>query len=218
MARQVCVEVIHAVLHRQIAGSGGLNAVARLRELGCMIAMNGYLTEGMSISLLNAVDIVKLGAEVCSRIANRASDVGLLKAAIEFAHYAGVKVVAECIENARDAAVLAEAGVDYLQGYLYGGAAPEHFNLTLAQIYADRVNYSEARSERFPMQLTAAADNTAQPESLEGLSAEPACVAADAPDATEEDGIAAIPAALLDNSEMDLLKVALGKLESIQLF
>ena len=76
--------------------------MARLRELGCRIAMNGYLTEGMSISLLNAVDIVKLGAEVCSGIADRSSDVGLLKAAIEFAHRAGVKVVAECVENERD--------------------------------------------------------------------------------------------------------------------
>ncbi len=218
VARQVCVEVTHAALHRQVSGSGGPNAVARLRELGCKIAMNGYLTEGMSISLLNAVDIVKLGAEVCSGVANRTSDVGLLKAAIEFAHRAGVMVVAECIENERDAAVLAEAGVDYLQGYLYGGAAPEHFNLTLAPIDADRVNYSEAQPERIAIALAAAADNTAQPESPEGLSAGPAIAAATAPAAIEEDAIAPVSAALLYSPETDLLKAALGKLESIQSF
>lgn len=217
VARQVCIEVTHAALHRQVAGSGGLNAVARLRELGCRIAMNGYLTEGMSISLLNAVDIVKLGAEVCSGIADRSSDVGLLKAAIEFAHRAGVKVVAECVENERDAAVLAEAGVDYLQGYLYGQAAPEHFNLTLSPIDADRVNHGEARPERADAPVTPAVENSCvQPGSMECASAATACAGEAEPSATGQDRAGLVPAALLDSPEMDLLKAALGKLDTIQ--
>ena len=217
VARQVCIEVTHAALHRQVAGSGGLNAVARLRELGCRIAMNGYLTEGMSISLLNAVDIVKLGAEVCSGIADRSSDAGLLKAAIEFAHRAGVKVVAECVENERDAAVLAEAGVDYLQGYLYGQAAPEHFNLTLSPIDADRVNHGEARPERAEAPVTPAVENSCvQPGSMECASAATACAGEAEPSATGQDRAGLVPAALLDSPEMDLLKAALGKLDTIQ--
>jgi EAL domain-containing protein (putative c-di-GMP-specific phosphodiesterase class I) len=190
--------------------------VARLRELGCKIAMSGYLTEGMSISLLNAVDIVKLGAEVCSGIADRSSDVGLLKAAIEFAHRAGVKVVAECVENERDAAVLAEAGVDYLQGYLYGQAAPEHFNLTLSPIDADRVNHGEARPERAAAPAALAVENSAQPENVECASAATACTAEAEPAAPGQDGAEVVPAALLDSPEMDLLKAALGKLDTIQ--
>lgn len=211
VARRVCIEVSHAALHRQVTGGVGSNAVQSLRELGCQIAMNGYLTEGMSISLLHSVDMVKLGGEITSGIAHRPGDVGLLRAAVEFAHRAGVKVVAECVETDRDAAVLSEAGVDYLQGYLYGQAAPEHFNLTLGSIDAERARVA-CQMQSGVEEAPAALQLPEQPDAADAIAfeVEPAPVQAEA------DLPAGIPADLLDNPQMDLLKAALGKLDTIQ--
>jgi hypothetical protein len=55
---------------------------------------------------------------------------------VEFARRAGAGVVGERIESQADASILAEMGVDYLQGYLFGKASPDHFHLTLAPIDA----------------------------------------------------------------------------------
>ena len=196
-------------------GNAGVNAVERLRGLGCKVAMNGYLTEGMSISLLNAVDMVKLGAEACAGIADRPSDVGLLRAAVEFAHRAGVKVVAECIENERDAAVLAEAGVDYLQGYLYGQAAPEHFNLKLAPMDAARTGHCEVQAERAQLPSHSADAEAMLPELTDTEAAQNIAVTAALPAIPENGDVPYSRAALLDSPDMDLLKAALGKLEEI---
>jgi EAL domain-containing protein (putative c-di-GMP-specific phosphodiesterase class I) len=133
-AKQVCVEVSHRSMMRD--GSAEYAAIRRLRELGCSIAVTGYLREGLSIGVLKQVDYVKIDGSICAGISERPDDLQLLKAAVEFARRAGAGVVGERIESQADASILAEMGVDYLQGYLFGKASPDHFHLTLAPIDA----------------------------------------------------------------------------------
>jgi diguanylate cyclase (GGDEF)-like protein len=238
VARQVCVEVSHAALLRQATGSPQNNALRRLRELGCQIAMSGYLTEGMSISLLGMVDLVKMSGDMCAGIAERPGDVGLLRAAVEFAHRAGAKVVAERVESDRDAAVLSEAGVDYLQGYLFGKASPDHFNVTLARLDLDQ--HDHAAEPVTALSEPASATSVAVVEAVETVTsieraaevyeatplaesatAEPMMDIEDAvPSGPVADGAAnpepATHKAIVFDPQLDLLKAALGKLDSIQ--
>jgi diguanylate cyclase (GGDEF)-like protein len=242
VAHQVCIEVSHGALLRQATGSPQNNALRRLRELGCQIAMSGYLTEGMSISLLGMVDLVKLSGDMCAGIADRPGDVGLLRAAVEFAHRAGAKVVAERVESDRDAAVLSEAGVDYLQGYLFGKASPEHFNLTLARLDLDQhdhaaepvtaksepaVSAAAVPSEPVETGPVAVVQEVVQVEQTEmtdePATSQPEPVTQTGPEAIDTEAASdpimpepVMESAFLSEPHLDLLKQALGKLDSIR--
>jgi EAL domain-containing protein (putative c-di-GMP-specific phosphodiesterase class I) len=183
--------------------------ITRLRELGCSIAVTGYLREGLSINVLKQVDYVKIDGSICAGISERPDDLQLLKAAVEFARRAGAGVVGERIESQADASILAEMGVDYLQGYLFGKASPDHFHLTLAPIdAADDEVVSGAPASPPPVAIQ---EEVAQPAPHAGTRAVPS-------EDSGEQQSGEQPSAGHTSQQpggIDLLKSALSKLDSI---
>ena len=61
------------------------------------------------------------------------NDMALSRAIIVMAHELGLKVIAEGVETAGQRALLAAAGCDYAQGYLYAGKPlpPDEFEAWL---------------------------------------------------------------------------------------
>ena len=222
-ASQICVEVSHMAARQQIGA--GHRTLKQLRDLGCSIAVSGYLHEGLSLSVLKLADYVKLDGAVCAGISGRPDDLPLIRAAVEFAHRAGAKVIAEHVETEADASILSEIGVDYMQGYLFGKASPDHFHVTLStrdnenpvehetgQAVPDAVaegSGSQAVDEQIAgsAQLNAEGD---QPGTAESPAVEQAELAAELAGGAFEDASHAF-----NDAEEDLLKSALSKLDSI---
>jgi EAL domain-containing protein (putative c-di-GMP-specific phosphodiesterase class I) len=207
VAKQVCVEISHGSIMRE--SSAEYATITRLRELGCSIAVTGYLREGLSINVLKQVDYVKIDGSICAGISERPDDLQLLKAAVEFARRAGAGVVGERIESQADASILAEMGVDYLQGYLFGKASPDHFHLTLAPIdAADDEVVSGAPASPPPVAIQ---EEVAQPAPHAGTGAVPS-------EDSGEQQSGEQPSAGHTSQQpggIDLLKSALSKLDSI---
>lgn len=204
-AKRVCVEVSHSALMRD--GSAEYTAIRRLRELGCSIAVTGYLREGLSISVLKQVDYVKVDGTICAGISERPDDLQLLRAAVEFARRAGAGVMGERIESQADASILAEMGVDYLQGYLFGKASPDHFNLTLSPVNALAeemvpVASAPAAAAGHDQPADDASEGELEPGAVEPVESEQPEPVTGADSGLQHDGF-------------DLLKSALSKLDSI---
>ncbi len=204
-AKRVCVEISHSAIMRD--GSAEYAVIRRLRELGCAIAVTGYLREGLSISVLKQVDYVKIDGSICAGISERPDDLQLLRAAVEFARRAGAEVIGERIESQADASILAEMGVDYLQGYLFGKASPDHFNLTLSPIDAAAEEIVPVASASPP---AAGHDEPSMIAPEGGLEAE-----AGEPVESEPSEARTEPASGPQPDGFDLLKSALSKLDSI---
>jgi EAL domain-containing protein (putative c-di-GMP-specific phosphodiesterase class I)/GGDEF domain-containing protein len=132
LASRLCVELSFGSV--EALSENAVKLLQELRTLGCSVALSGYFKKGIGLDVLKLVDLVKLDGSVCAGISARPADIGLLKAAVEYARRAGSRVVAEHIETEADAAVLAEVGVDLMQGYLFGEASPEYFNLILSKL------------------------------------------------------------------------------------
>ncbi len=156
VANQICIEISHTAATREAGNK--VSTLQKLRELGCSLAVSGYLRDGMSIAVLKEADYVKLDGRTCADIASRPDDLPLLKAAIEFAHRAGAQVIAEHVETDADASVLAEIGVDYLQGYLFGKASPEYFDVVLSPIDTVATNVGSGEAQTEPVDAKAFSD------------------------------------------------------------
>jgi len=161
--------------------------------------------------VLQLVDFVKLDGSICSGIASRPKDIGLLKAAIEFARRSGPKIIAEHVENEEDAAVLTEAGVDYLQGYLFGQASPEYFNLTLSK----PGDIPSAIEDVPPDKFTAASNKVADTPDIQQAVAEISVMPAKAELAAVEASDHLEIQSQKPEGTIDLLRSALGKLDAI---
>ncbi len=98
----------------------------RLRGLGCRIAIDDFgagYTSFRHLRLLT-VDMLKIDGGLIANLAGDAQARVLVKAMIEMATGLGLETVAEWVSDEASAAFLAETGVTYLQGFLYGHPAP----------------------------------------------------------------------------------------------
>ena len=209
LAPRLCVELSFGDMETPSAGA--VQFVQKLRTLGCRIALSGYFTKRIGLDVLQLVDFVKLDGSICSGIASRPKDIGLLKAAIEFARRSGPKIIAEHVENEEDAAVLTEAGVDYLQGYLFGQASPEYFNLTLSK----PGDIPSAIEDVPPDKFTAASNKVADTPDIQQAVAEISVMPAKAELAAVEASDHLEIQSQKPEGTIDLLRSALGKLDAI---
>ena len=96
--------------------------VDTLRELGCRIAIDDFGAGYTSFKNLKAlkVDMVKIdGAFVKDLMADQ-SDQAVIRTMVALAHTFKLETVAEWVGDESTARFLAEAGIDYLQGYYFG--------------------------------------------------------------------------------------------------
>jgi diguanylate cyclase (GGDEF)-like protein len=92
------------------------------RDLGCGVALDDFGAGYTSFRHLKqlAIDIVKIDGQFVKDVATSADNQLFVRTLMSLARGFGLKAVAETVETVADAEVLAEYGVDYLQGYLVG--------------------------------------------------------------------------------------------------
>ncbi len=95
-----------------------------LSDAGVQVSLDDFGTGYSSLSYLQKFDIdfVKIDQSFVQYLIPACTDLALCKAIILMAHELGMKVIAEGVETQQQRDLLAAAGCDYAQGYLF--AAP----------------------------------------------------------------------------------------------
>jgi EAL domain-containing protein (putative c-di-GMP-specific phosphodiesterase class I) len=136
IAPRLIIEITESAAIRDIDEARGF--VARLKELGCRIAIDDFgagYTSFRNIRKLG-VDLIKIDGGFVTPLATSADDQAFVRTLIGLARQLGLKTVAEWVPDEKAAAMLVEWGCDYLQGELIGLASvapPWAAPATLAQ-------------------------------------------------------------------------------------
>jgi diguanylate cyclase (GGDEF)-like protein len=101
--------------------------IVALRELGCEFALDDFGTGYSSFSYLQQLhfDYIKIDGVFVEDLLNKPVDQKMIRLIAEVGREAGMKTVAEYVQNAASLALLEELGVDLAQGYFVGRPAKE---------------------------------------------------------------------------------------------
>ena len=108
-----------------------------IKDMGCQVAIDDFGAGYTSFKNLKRldVDMVKIDGTFVKNLLVESADRVFINTMVEIAGTFGMKTVAGWVGDIETARMLADAGIEYLQGYLYG-----------LPISAD--DYSEAESRR----------------------------------------------------------------------
>jgi hemerythrin-like metal-binding protein/diguanylate cyclase (GGDEF)-like protein/PAS domain S-box-containing protein len=112
-----------------------LDLMLEMRRQGMSISLDDFGTGYSSLSYLQRfpIDFIKIDRSFVMHLTEGSSQFALCEAMIVMAHKLGIHVVAEGIETEEQNRLLADAGCDYGQGYLYSKAVDyETFSLLLS--------------------------------------------------------------------------------------
>ncbi len=92
-----------------------------LRAAGIGVSLDDFGTGYSSLSYLQRyeIDYLKIDRTFVSHLGTATKDLALCKAIIVMAHELGMKVIAEGVETDQQLALLAAAGCDFAQGFLF---------------------------------------------------------------------------------------------------
>ncbi|HTP07455.1 MAG TPA: EAL domain-containing protein [Anaerolineae bacterium] len=98
----------------------------KFRDAGMQVAIDDFGTGYSSLSYLKKFDIdyLKIDQSFVRNLAAHSDDLALCEAIVVMAHKLGVKVIAEGVETVEQRELLAAAGCDYAQGYLFSRPVP----------------------------------------------------------------------------------------------
>jgi EAL domain-containing protein (putative c-di-GMP-specific phosphodiesterase class I) len=96
--------------------------VDTLKELGCRVAIDDFGAGYTSFKNLKhlAVDMVKIDGAFVKNLSDDRTDAIFINAMVQLARSFGMETVAEWVGDEKTAVLLAEAGIDYLQGFHFG--------------------------------------------------------------------------------------------------
>ncbi len=96
--------------------------ISALREMGCQFALDDFGTGYSSFGYLQKLrfDYIKIDGTFVEDLMNNPVDQKMIKLIAEIGHEAGMKTIAEYVQNAESLALLGELGVDLAQGYFVG--------------------------------------------------------------------------------------------------
>jgi len=97
-----------------------------LREMGVRLALDDFGTGYSAMSYLQRyeIDFLKIDRSFVRNLATNDRDRAIAEAIIAMAHKLGIEVIAEGVEHQAQQDVLAEAGCDFVQGYLVSQPIP----------------------------------------------------------------------------------------------
>ena len=115
---------------------GARHFAASLRELGCKFALDDFGSGFSSFVYLKhlPIDFVKIDGDFVRGLATSTSDRLFVQAIVAIARGLGKRTIAEFVEDPETAEVLAELGVDYLQGLHIGAPLPVEDALASARL------------------------------------------------------------------------------------
>ena len=131
--RALMVEITEGLLLDP--GSDVAQHLQALRSAGIGVSLDDFGTGYSSLSYLQQYDIdfIKIDKSFVGGLAPGSNDLALCKAMIVMAHQLGIQVIAEGVETAAQRDLLAEAGCDYAQGFLFARAMePARFEAWLS--------------------------------------------------------------------------------------
>ncbi|MHB8504558.1 MAG: EAL domain-containing protein [Acidimicrobiales bacterium] len=102
-----------------------------LRHLGTRLIIDDFGVGYASLRYLHKLpfDVLKIDREFVKPLSDPEADLTIVATIISMAHNLGMSVIAEGVENRRQAGTLAELGCDSAQGYLFGHPSPDPFRL-----------------------------------------------------------------------------------------
>ncbi len=108
------------------ANTSVTDKLLQLRDAGIQVALDDFGTGYSSLSYLKKFDIdyLKIDRSFTRNLAPDSSDMALSDAIIVMAHKLGLNVIAEGVETTEQRDLLAGAGCDYGQGYLFARPLP----------------------------------------------------------------------------------------------
>ncbi|AXS79662.1 bacteriohemerythrin [Dechloromonas sp. HYN0024] len=112
-----------------------LDRMLEMRRRGMSISLDDFGTGYSSLSYLQRfpIDFIKIDRSFVMHLTAGSSQFALCEAMIVMAHKLGIQVVAEGIETEEQNRLIADAGCDYGQGYLYSKAVDwETFSFLLS--------------------------------------------------------------------------------------
>ncbi|MCH1924400.1 EAL domain-containing protein [Shewanella sp. C32] len=118
----ICIEITEGLLLE--ANETISNKLLTYRDIGIQVSLDDFGTGYSSLAYLKRFDIdyLKIDRSFTNQIDVDENNVTLCEAIIVMAHKLGIKVIAEGVENAEQAAILQRMGCDYAQGYFYSQA------------------------------------------------------------------------------------------------
>ncbi len=122
--QSLVIEITEGLLMESNVSMTG--ALHTLCDVGIQIALDDFGTGYSSLSYLKKFDIdyLKIDQSFVRDLVTDPSDLALSEAIIVMAHKLGMKVIAEGVETKEQRDLLAAAGCDYAQGYLYSRPVP----------------------------------------------------------------------------------------------
>jgi EAL domain-containing protein (putative c-di-GMP-specific phosphodiesterase class I) len=127
------LELTESVFLSDRGGAG--RALSSLKRLGVRVAIDDFGTGYSSFAYLRSfpLDALKIDRSFVSDITSRSFDEAIARAIILLGRSLGIRVIAEGVEDARQAAALHRLGCRVMQGYFFGKPAPARECLELLE-------------------------------------------------------------------------------------
>ena len=126
IAHRMIVEITETEAIQDIQETAAV--VSWMHDLGCKVALDdfgaGYTTYRNLRDL--GVDMVKIDGSFMRNLHRSEADQLFVQTLVNLARNLGIETVAEWVEDERDAQLLKDWGVTYLQGHLYGRATTRY--------------------------------------------------------------------------------------------
>jgi diguanylate cyclase (GGDEF)-like protein/PAS domain S-box-containing protein len=115
----IAIEITESLLLD--VSSNVTSTLLAFRDAGMQVSLDDFGTGYSSLSYLKKFDIdyIKIDQSFIRNLSARSDDLALCEAIIEMAHKLGMQVVAEGVETEMQRDLLAAAGCDLAQGYLF---------------------------------------------------------------------------------------------------
>jgi diguanylate cyclase (GGDEF)-like protein len=122
LAERLTIEITETVAIEDIEATR--RAIAAMKECGVKVAIDDFGAGHTSFRNLRSlsVDLLKIDGAFMLNLPRSDDDSFFVRTLVDLARHLGIPTVAEWVENEETAKLLAEWGVDYLQGHLFGHA------------------------------------------------------------------------------------------------